>query len=495
MPEPDRPDPRRHVVVGRRPGSGGRCARGSPRSTRWSSAVAPSDAEIAAPAGARRVVRCRRRRDDRGASPARPGGARPGDRRDRDADRRGRDADARGTSVVYPAGVPAIATYSILPDPLEALAARARRRDRLPGPAPGRGGHAGRDDAPRRDPRAARGRGTVPRGPGRERRGDRRVAARAPAAPRRHRRPRHLRPRRGLRPVRARRPASADGRARDAVDRLDLRRGAGRPRRAGHRHQPVGRVAGHRRGRRRGRAPRAPRRSPSRTSPESALAAAADRTIALGAGPERAIAATKTYTAELLASPSCRPPWPTTRPTARPSRPSRTRSRARSTLEPEIERIAADQAATTRALVIARGFEYATAREWALKLKELARVFADPTPRPISSTDRWPSSSRACRSSRSSGRVRRARISSRSSVGCATELGGELMVVSDRRAGAGPRDLAGPSAGRDARMARADRLDRRRGSSTRCTSRARAASIPNAAQPQQGDPNDLSFTD
>ena len=29
-------------------------------------------------------------------------------------------------------------------------------------------------------------------------------------------------------------------------------------------------------------------------------------------------------------------------------------------------------------MVIARGFEYATAREWALKLKELARVFADP---------------------------------------------------------------------------------------------------------------------
>ena len=47
-------------------------------------------------------------------------------------------------------------------------------------------------------------------------------------------------------------------------------------------------------------------------------------------------------------------------------------------LEPEIERIARDQAAATRALVIARGFEYATAREWALKLKELSRVFADP---------------------------------------------------------------------------------------------------------------------
>jgi glucosamine--fructose-6-phosphate aminotransferase (isomerizing) len=31
-----------------------------------------------------------------------------------------------------------------------------------------------------------------------------------------------------------------------------------------------------------------------------------------------------------------------------------------------------------QAIVVGRGFEYATAREWALKLKELARVFAEP---------------------------------------------------------------------------------------------------------------------
>jgi glucosamine--fructose-6-phosphate aminotransferase (isomerizing) len=29
-------------------------------------------------------------------------------------------------------------------------------------------------------------------------------------------------------------------------------------------------------------------------------------------------------------------------------------------------------------VILGRGFEYATAREWALKLKELAQVFADP---------------------------------------------------------------------------------------------------------------------
>ena len=112
--------------------------------------------------------------------------------------------------------------------------------------------------------------------------------------------------------------------------------------------------------------------------PDSALAAAAERTIALGAGPERAIAATKTYTAELLAiallsAALTDDPADRAVVSALPDTLARVLD-----LEPVIERIARDQAATTRALVIARGFEYATAREWALKLKELSRVFADP---------------------------------------------------------------------------------------------------------------------
>ena len=112
--------------------------------------------------------------------------------------------------------------------------------------------------------------------------------------------------------------------------------------------------------------------------PESALAAVADRTVALGAGPERAVAATKTYTAELLAiallsAAMADDPADRAAVAAIPE----TLARALA-LEPEIERIAADQAGTDRALVIARGYEYATAREWALKLKELGQVFADP---------------------------------------------------------------------------------------------------------------------
>jgi len=112
--------------------------------------------------------------------------------------------------------------------------------------------------------------------------------------------------------------------------------------------------------------------------PGSPLATAADRTIALGAGTERAIAATKTYSAELLAVALLSAAL-TDDPLDRVAVAAIPETLARAlTLEPEIERIAADQAGATRALVIARGFEYATAREWALKLKELAHVFADP---------------------------------------------------------------------------------------------------------------------
>lgn len=112
--------------------------------------------------------------------------------------------------------------------------------------------------------------------------------------------------------------------------------------------------------------------------PGSPLAAAADRTIALGAGPERAVAATKTYTAELLAvallsAALADDPADRAAAAAIPGTLARVLE-----LEPEIARIVTDQAAATRALVIARGYEYATAREWALKLKELARLFADP---------------------------------------------------------------------------------------------------------------------
>jgi glutamine---fructose-6-phosphate transaminase (isomerizing) len=112
--------------------------------------------------------------------------------------------------------------------------------------------------------------------------------------------------------------------------------------------------------------------------PGSALAETADRTIDLGAGPERAIAATKTYTTELLAIAALSAAL-TDDPVDRAAVAAVPETLARAlSVEPEIERVAAAQSSVDRALVIARGFEYATAREWALKIKELAHVFADP---------------------------------------------------------------------------------------------------------------------
>lgn len=112
--------------------------------------------------------------------------------------------------------------------------------------------------------------------------------------------------------------------------------------------------------------------------PASALADAADRTIDLGAGPERAVAATKTYTTELLAIASLSAALTGDPQDAAALANLPTALAHGLAVEPDIERIATDQAPGDRALVIARGYEYATAREWALKLKELARVFADP---------------------------------------------------------------------------------------------------------------------
>jgi glucosamine--fructose-6-phosphate aminotransferase (isomerizing) len=47
-------------------------------------------------------------------------------------------------------------------------------------------------------------------------------------------------------------------------------------------------------------------------------------------------------------------------------------------LDEAIEQAAAEYRAMDRCVVLGRGFNYSTAQEWALKLKELAYVFADP---------------------------------------------------------------------------------------------------------------------
>jgi glucosamine--fructose-6-phosphate aminotransferase (isomerizing) len=110
----------------------------------------------------------------------------------------------------------------------------------------------------------------------------------------------------------------------------------------------------------------------------SPLEQAAEFALNVDVGVEKAVAATKSYTGELLA-------------VAALSALLRGEARALDELmrlpdaveaamglEADAERVAARQRDLRQCVVLGRGFNYATAREWALKLKELAYVFAEP---------------------------------------------------------------------------------------------------------------------
>jgi glutamine---fructose-6-phosphate transaminase (isomerizing) len=110
----------------------------------------------------------------------------------------------------------------------------------------------------------------------------------------------------------------------------------------------------------------------------SDLAGAAEHVIELEAGSERAVAATKTYVAEvtllaMLSSAVSADPTSAAELQALPAT-----LRAALSVEDDVARIATSWVNEERCAVVARGFHYATAREWALKLKELAYVLADP---------------------------------------------------------------------------------------------------------------------
>lgn len=117
-------------------------------------------------------------------------------------------------------------------------------------------------------------------------------------------------------------------------------------------------------------------------NPESALAREAGHVLDLAAGPELAIAATKTYTTSLLAIARLSLALDPDPAAAEALAALPAAVEAALALEPTVKRIAAALAAEgggfDRCVIVGRGFEYASAREWALKLKELARVFADP---------------------------------------------------------------------------------------------------------------------
>jgi glutamine---fructose-6-phosphate transaminase (isomerizing) len=114
--------------------------------------------------------------------------------------------------------------------------------------------------------------------------------------------------------------------------------------------------------------------------PSSDLARTAEHTIDLATGPEVAVAATKTYTAELLAIALLVTALDGSSDARRELDAMPVALAAAIETEAEAQAVAVHLAAAgrDRLIVVGRGYEYATAREVALKLKELARVAADP---------------------------------------------------------------------------------------------------------------------
>ncbi len=112
--------------------------------------------------------------------------------------------------------------------------------------------------------------------------------------------------------------------------------------------------------------------------PSSPLAAAAELVLDTGAGPERAVAATKTYTTQLLAMALlCAATRGDERLVAGLERVPELVGESLA-LEESMPAAAAGFRGMERCVVLGRGFNYATAYEWSLKLKEMAYVVAEP---------------------------------------------------------------------------------------------------------------------
>jgi glucosamine--fructose-6-phosphate aminotransferase (isomerizing) len=112
--------------------------------------------------------------------------------------------------------------------------------------------------------------------------------------------------------------------------------------------------------------------------PNSPLARAADWVFPLMAGEEKAVAATKTYTAELLAIATLSAALEDD--SSRWDALARVPEWAREALS-HPEKIAARAERyryAERCVILGRGYNYATAFEWALKLKELTYITAEP---------------------------------------------------------------------------------------------------------------------
>lgn len=112
--------------------------------------------------------------------------------------------------------------------------------------------------------------------------------------------------------------------------------------------------------------------------PSSELAEAAEFTVPISAGPELGVAATKTYLASIFAVAMLSGALSGDPASREELHALPAAVRAALGTEERVARLAASRAGDDRCVVLARGFQYATARELALKVKELAYVLADP---------------------------------------------------------------------------------------------------------------------
>ncbi|MBC8335728.1 MAG: SIS domain-containing protein [Anaerolineales bacterium] len=113
-------------------------------------------------------------------------------------------------------------------------------------------------------------------------------------------------------------------------------------------------------------------------APDSPLAENADHVLDISAGPEKAVAATKTYTAQLMAigmlsAALCENNQMFERLQQVPAQVQEMLA-----LDASIRQITERYRYMTHCVVLGRGYNYATAFEWSLKLKELTYVVANP---------------------------------------------------------------------------------------------------------------------
>jgi glucosamine--fructose-6-phosphate aminotransferase (isomerizing) len=112
--------------------------------------------------------------------------------------------------------------------------------------------------------------------------------------------------------------------------------------------------------------------------PDSPLGKAADFVLDIQAGPEKAVAATKTYTAELMSVAMLSVALNDSEDRWNELASAPTWAEQTLGLDQQIAQMAQRYRYMSQCVVLGRGFNYATAFEWALKLKELTYLIAEP---------------------------------------------------------------------------------------------------------------------